>query len=75
MTDVRIVKNENIVSESHSQPIRLALGQAGFGCICLAERTGEAVRLSRGLHPNEEPLIMVIPLMNDVLTGGTKDVR
>ena len=43
--------------------------------VCRAERAGEAVRLIRGLHPYEEPLIMVIPLMNDEMMGSTKDAR
>jgi hypothetical protein len=42
--------------------------------VCRAERAGEAVRLIRGLHPYEEPLIMVIPLMNDEGKGSTRDV-
>ncbi len=42
--------------------------------VCRAERAGEAVRLIRSLHPYEEPLIMVIPLMNDEVEGSTKDV-
>jgi hypothetical protein len=43
--------------------------------VCRAERAGEAVRLIRSLHPYEEPLIMIVPLMNDEMMGSTKDVR
>ncbi len=42
--------------------------------ICRAERAGEAVKLIRSLHPYEEPLIMVIPLMNDEVEGSTTDI-
>jgi hypothetical protein len=42
--------------------------------VCRAERANEAVNLIRSLHPYEEPLIMVIPLMNDEVEGSTRDV-
>jgi hypothetical protein len=45
-----------------------------MGFVCRAERASEAVKLIRGLHPYEEPLIMVIPLCNDEVEGSTKDV-
>jgi hypothetical protein len=41
--------------------------------VCRADRAGEAVRLIRSRHPYEEPLIMVIPLMNDEVEGSTQD--
>ena len=42
--------------------------------VCRAERAGEAVQLIRRLHPYEEPLILVIPLLNDEVEGSTKDI-
>jgi hypothetical protein len=63
------------------------LGQAGFGRIgredhCAAEtrvrgnrRPLEAARLIRSLHPYEEPLIMVIPLLNDALEADTQGFK
>ena len=42
--------------------------------VCRAERAGEAVGLIRSLHPYEEPLIMVIPLVNDEVEESTQDV-
>jgi hypothetical protein len=118
MTDNRIAKIECFVPEEHSEKIRLALDEAGFGRIgrydhcaaetrvtgywrplegaqphtgrpgeissvdevkvefvCRAERAGEAAKLIRSLHPYEEPLIMVIPLLNDEVEGSTTDVR
>jgi hypothetical protein len=42
--------------------------------VCLADRAGEAVTLIRSLHPYEEPLILVIPLMNHDVPGSTRDV-
>ncbi len=42
--------------------------------VCRAESAGEAVRLIRSLHPYEEPLIMVIPLMNDEVKGSSQEV-
>ncbi len=117
MTDARLVKIEFFIPGEHSEKIRFALGEAGFGRIrrydhcaaetrvkgywrplegakphagrpgeissvnevkvefvCRAERAGEAVRLIRSLHPYEEPLIMVIPLLNDEVEGSTRDV-
>jgi hypothetical protein len=117
MTDTRIAKIEFFVPEEHSEKIRLALGQAGFGhigrydhcaaetCVrgywrplegaqphigqageissadevkvefvCRAERAVEAVKLIRSLHPYEEPLIMVIPLLNEAVEGSTTEI-
>lgn len=37
---------------------------------CPRERAAEAIRLIRGAHPYEEPLLNVVPLLNDQY-GGT----
>jgi hypothetical protein len=42
--------------------------------VCRAECAGEADNLIRSLHPYEEPLIVVIPLMNDAVEGSTTSV-
>jgi hypothetical protein len=42
--------------------------------VCRAERAAEAVGLIRRLHPYEEPLIMVIPLLNEAVEGSTTDI-
>ena len=42
--------------------------------VCRAERASEAAQLIRRMHPYEEPLILVIPLENDVVEGSTKDI-
>jgi hypothetical protein len=113
----QIVKIEFFVPADRSEPIRRALGEAGFGrigryghcaaetrvtghwlplegaephagrvgevasagevkveLVCRAERAAEAARIIRQLHPYEEPLIMVIPLLNPSVEGGTWDV-
>jgi hypothetical protein len=113
----QIAKIEFFVPAGHSEPIRAALGEAGFGHIgryshcaaetrvtgrwkplegaeshtgrvgemttgeevkveflCRAERAAEAVRIIRRLHPYEEPLIMIIPLLNSSVEGSTQEV-
>lgn len=42
--------------------------------VCRADRAAEAVQIIRGLHPYEEPLILVIPLMNDSVEGSTREI-
>jgi hypothetical protein len=42
--------------------------------VCRAERAGEAAALIRRMHPYEEPLILVIPLLNNEVEGSTRDV-
>jgi hypothetical protein len=42
--------------------------------VCRAERAPDAAKLIRNLHPYEEPLILVIPLMNDAVDGSTTDI-
>jgi hypothetical protein len=42
--------------------------------VCRADRAAEAVKIIRRLHPYEEPLILVIPLLNADVPGSTQDI-
>lgn len=70
----------------HWRPLEGAdpnLGQAGelfsgdelkVEFVCRADRAAEAVKLIHSLHPYEEPLILVLPLLNHEVDGSTRDI-
>jgi hypothetical protein len=41
---------------------------------CRRDRAGDAARILRAAHPYEEPLILVIPLLNHEVEGSTQDI-
>jgi hypothetical protein len=63
-----------------SHPHIGAVGEVGSAAevkiefVCRRERAAEAVRILRSAHPYEEPLILVIPLLNDSIEGSTQDI-
>jgi hypothetical protein len=49
-------------------------GEMKVEFVCRADRAAEAAAVIRRLHPYEEPLILVIPLLNADVPGSTRDI-
>lgn len=63
-----------------SQPFKGAVGEVMAGrevkieFVCRRDRAEEAAHLLRTLHPYEEPLILIVPLLNHEVDGSTTDI-
>jgi hypothetical protein len=42
--------------------------------VCRRDRAEEAIRILRGAHPYEEPVILVVPLLNHEVDGSTANI-